>query len=60
LYRKTELRDMTFRFGNCERLLMSPSVRPSERYSVSLLPAAFARGKTASESIGAAVPTELT
>src|SRR6266436_5803735 len=51
LYRKTVLRAVTERLGNCERLLIRLSVIPSLRYSVlgSLL--AFEKGKTAIESI---------
>src|ERR1041385_8580143 len=51
LKRNTALRDITVRFGNCERLLMMLSVMPSDRYSAfgSLL--SFANGRIATELI---------
>src|ERR1041384_79515 len=52
LKRKTALRDITFRFGSRERLLMMLSVKPSDRYSAfgSLL--SLTNGKIAMELIG--------
>src|ERR1041385_1641904 len=52
LNRNAALRDITVRFGSCERLLMMLSVRPSDRYSAfgSLL--SFTNGKIATELIG--------
>src|ERR1041385_8502349 len=51
LNRNAALRDITLRFGNCERLLMMLSVMPSERYSAfgSLL--SFTNGRIATELI---------
>src|ERR1700693_2345907 len=51
LYRKTVLRAVTERLGNCERLLIRLSVIPSLRYSVLESLLAFEKGKTAIESI---------
>ena len=39
--RKAVFRDMTFRFGNCERLFIRLSATPSERYSIFGSPLAF-------------------
>src|ERR1043165_684343 len=52
LKRKTALRDITFRFGRRDRLLMMLSVKPSDRYSAfgSLL--SFTNGRIATELIG--------
>ena len=44
-------RDITFRFGNCDKLLMRLSVMPSLRYSAFGSPLAFTNGSTATESI---------
>src|SRR6185437_5708455 len=51
LNRNAALRDITFRFGSCDRLLMMLSVRPSDRYSAfgSLL--SFTNGKIGTELI---------
>src|SRR6185503_7255915 len=51
LNRKAALRDITFKFGSCERLLMMLSVKPSDRYSAfgSLL--SFTKGRMATEVI---------
>src|ERR1044071_4238625 len=51
LKRNTALRDITLRFGNCERVLMMLSVMPSDRYSAfgSLL--SFTNGRMATEFI---------
>src|ERR1044071_4639104 len=52
LKRKAALRDITFRFGSRERLLMMLSVKPSDRYSAlgSLL--SLTNGRIATELIG--------
>ncbi len=49
---------MTFRFGNCEMLLMRLSVRPSLRYSASGLPPTFSNGRMARESMGSLAPAK--
>src|SRR5829696_3625190 len=51
LKRNAALRDITFRLGNCERLLMMLSVMPSDKYSAfgSLL--SFTKGRMATEFI---------
>ena len=51
LYLKLEVRAMTFRPGSCERLFIRLSLRPSERYSISLSAVVFVNGNTAIESI---------
>ena len=45
------LRALTESLGSCERLVMSDSVKPSDKYSISLLPLAFTNGSTAIDSI---------
>src|ERR1700741_4580108 len=52
LKRKAALRDITFRFGSRERLLMMLSVKPSDKYSAfgSLL--SLTNGRIATELIG--------
>src|SRR5690242_6979405 len=47
LYRKTELRDITARFVNCDRLFMMLSVMPSLRYSVLGSAPTLTNGRTA-------------
>src|SRR6185436_16214547 len=51
LNRNAALRDITRRLGNCERLLMMLSVRPSERYSAPGSPLSLTNGSTATELI---------
>src|SRR5215469_8363130 len=46
----TELRGRTAKLGNCERLLIRLSVRPSLKYSVLGSPVTLVKGNTASES----------
>src|SRR5215467_2017626 len=53
LYRKAEVREITFRFGRPDNLSMTPSVMPSLRYSTDESPVALANGSTATELIGA-------
>src|SRR6266496_5855595 len=42
---------MTLICGNCDKLLMSDSVTPSERYSIAWSCATFSKGMTAIESM---------
>ena len=53
LYRNTDERAFTLRFGSCDKLPMSVSVIPSERYSTSGLPLSFTNGITAIDLIAA-------
>src|SRR5688572_103275 len=48
---KTELREITFRFGRRDKLETSVWVIPSATYSLSESPPALAKGRTASESM---------
>src|ERR1044072_5075704 len=52
LKRKTALRDITFRFGSRERLLMILSVKPSDRYSAFGSLVSLTNGRIATELIG--------
>src|ERR1044071_2848262 len=52
LNRKTALRDITFRFGSRERLLMMLSVKPSDRYSAFGSLVSLTNGRIATELIG--------
>jgi hypothetical protein len=51
-----ESRDITFKWGNCARLLIRPSVMPSLKYSVCGSPLVFTNGSTATESIASPPP----
>ena len=51
LYRNTEDRAMTDKFGNCDRLLIRLSVIPSLRYSVFGSLPALSKGNTAMDEI---------
>src|SRR4029077_17213992 len=52
LYRKAEVREITFRFGRPDNLSMTPSVIPSIKYSAVGSPLPFATGSTATEWMG--------
>ena len=54
LYRNTDARALTVRFGSCDNRAMSVSVIPSDTYSTSAPPPSLTNGMTAIEVMAAA------